>query len=79
MSGPRRSPSGVLTRLTCKLGQLFRTVALCGGHRHVRVASLWLADFRTMGQLAADAPVTIVNGPISVMRARLRTWLARQP
>ena len=36
----------------------------------------WLPYFRTMGQLAADAPVTIINGPIGVMRAKLRAWIA---
>jgi hypothetical protein len=75
--GPRRSPSGVLTLLERELGQPFRDVAICGGHRYVRAAASWLADFRTMRQLAADAPVTIVNGPIGVMRARLRTWLTQ--
>ena len=75
--GPRRSPSGVLTLLARELGQPFRDVAICGGHRYVRVASSWLADFRTMRQLAADAPVTIVNGPIGVMRAKLRAWLTQ--
>ncbi len=75
--GPQRSPSGVLTRLARELGQPFRDVAICGGHRYVHVASSWLADFRVMRQLAADAPVTVVNGPIGVMRARLRAWVAR--
>ena len=75
--GPLRSPSGVLTQLARELGQPFRDVAICGGHRYVRVASSWLADFRTMRQLAADAPVTIVNGPIGVMRAKLRAWLTQ--
>ncbi len=75
--GPRRSPSGVLTLLARELGQPFHDVAICGGHRYVRVASSWLADFRTMRQLAADAPVTIVNGPIGVMRAKLRAWLTQ--
>jgi len=74
---PRRSPSGVLTLLARELGQPFRDVAICGGHRYVRVASSWLADFRVMRQLAADAPVTVINGPIGVMRARLRAWVAR--
>ena len=76
--GPQRSPSGVLTRLVRELGQPFRDVAICGGHRYVRVASSWLPDFRTMDQLAADAPVTIINGPIGMMRSRLRAWLAPQ-
>ena len=62
--GPRRSPSGVLTLLVRELGQPFRDVAICGGYRYVRVASSWLADFRVMRQLAADAPVAIINGPI---------------
>lgn len=75
--GPQRSLSGVLTLLERKLGQPFRDVALCGGHRYVRVASSWLADFRVMRQLAADAPVTVINGPIGVMRAKLRAWVAR--
>ena len=75
--GPRRSPSGVLTLLERELGQPFRDVAICGGHRYVRVAASWLPDFRTMRQLAADAPATIVNGPIGVMRAKLRAWLTQ--
>ncbi len=75
--GPRRSPSGVLTLLVRELGQPFRDVAICGGHRYVRVASSWLPDFRVMRQLAADAPVIVINGPIGVMRARLRAWVAR--
>ena len=76
--GPQRSPSGVLTRLVRELGQPFRDVAICGGHRYIRVASSWLPDFRVMSQLAADAAVTIINGPIGVMRSRLRAWLAPQ-
>ena len=74
--GPQRSPSGVLTRLVRALGQPFRAVAICGGHRYLRVAMSWLPDFRIMGQLAADAPVTTINGPIGVMRAKLRAWIA---
>ena len=46
--GPLRSPSGVLTLLARELGQPFRAVAICGGHRYVRVASSWLPDFRVM-------------------------------
>ena len=46
--GPQRSPSGVLTRLARELGQPFRDVAIFGGHRYVRVASSWLADFRVI-------------------------------
>ena len=75
--GPQRSPSGVLTRLVRELGQPFRDVAICGGHRYMRVASSWLPDFRVMRQLAADASITVINGPIGVMRARLRAWVAR--
>ena len=60
-----------------ELGQPFRDVAICGGHRYVWVASSWLADFRVMRQVAADAPVAIINGPIGVMRARLRAWMTR--
>ncbi len=81
--GPLRSRSGVLTRLARELGQPFRAVVICGGHRCVRVASSWLPDFRAMRQLAADAPVTSakpevcasVNGPIGIMRAKLRAWI----
>ena len=76
--GPRRSPSGVLTLLERELGQPFRAMAICGGHRYVRVACSWLNDFRSMRQLAADAPVTVINGPIGVMRVRLRAWLTEQ-
>ena len=75
--GPRRSPPGLLTLLERELGQPFRAVAICGGHRYVRVASSWLADFRSMRQLAADAPVVVINGPIGVMRAQLRAWLVQ--
>ena len=75
--GPPRSPSGVLTRLVRELGQPFRDVAICGGHRYVRVASSWLPDFRVMRQVTADAPVRIINGPIGVMRARLRAWVTQ--
>ncbi len=73
--GPRRSPSGVLTLLERELGQPFRAVAICGGHRYVRVACSWLPDFQVMHQLAADAPVTVISGPIGTMRAKLRAWL----
>ena len=75
--GPQRSPSGVLTRLVRELGQPFRDVAICGGHRYVRVASSWLPDFRVMRQLAADALATIINGPIGIMRAKLQAWVTR--
>ncbi len=74
--GPQRSPSGVLALLERELGQPFRDVAICGGHRYVRVACSWL-DFRAMRQVAADAPLTVINAPIGVMRARLRAWLAQ--
>jgi len=75
--GRRRSPSEVLTLLKRELGQPFQAVAICGGHRYVRVASSWLPDFRTMRQLAANAPVTVINGPIGIMRARLRAWVTQ--
>ena len=75
--GPQRSPSGVLTRLVRELGRPFRDVAICGGHRYVRVALSWVPDFRVMRQVAADAPVTTINASIGVMRARLRAWLAQ--
>ncbi len=76
--GPQRSPSGVLTLLERELGQPFRDVAICGSHRYVRVACSWLPDFRVMRQVVADAPVTVVNNPIGVMRARLRAWVTQQ-
>ena len=75
--GPQRSPSKVLTLLERELGRPFRAVAICGGHRYVRVASSWLPDFRAMRQVADDAAVTVINGPIGVMRARLRAWVTR--
>ena len=75
--GPRRSPSGVLTLLARELGQAFREVAICGGHRYVRVAASWLPDFRTMRQLTADAPVTVINDQIGAMRSQLRAWVTR--
>jgi len=76
--GPQRSPSGVLTLLERELGQPFRDVAICGGHRYVRVACSWLPDFRVMRQVATDASVTVINAPIGIMRARLRAWLAQE-
>ncbi len=76
--GPQRSPSGVLTLLERELGQPFRDVAICGGHRYVRVACSWLPDFRVMRQVAADASLTVINAPIGIMRARLRAWLAQE-
>jgi len=76
--GPQRSPSGVLTLLERELGQPFRDVAICGGRRYVRVACSWLPDFRAMRQVAADAPLTVINASIGLMRARLRAWLAQE-
>ncbi len=76
--GPQWSPSGVLTLLERELGQPFRDVAICGGHRYVRVACSWLPDFRAMHQVAADASLTVINAPIGPMRARLRAWLAQE-
>jgi len=75
--GRRRSPSEVLTLLERELGQPFRAVAICGGHRYVRVASSWPPDFRTMRQLTDDAAVTVINGPIGMMRGRLRAWVTQ--
>ncbi len=75
--GRRRSPSEVLTLLERELGRPFRAVAICGGHRYVRVASSWLPDFRTMRQLTDDAAVTVINGPIGMMRGRLRAWVTQ--
>lgn len=77
--GPQRTPSYVLRLLELELGQPFRDVAICGGHRYVRVACSWLPDFRIMRQIAADGPVTVINSPIGTMRARLRAWLTGQP
>lgn len=37
----------------------------------------WLPNFRTMRQIAADAPVMIINDRIGVMRSRLRAWVMR--
>ena len=68
----------MLTLLERELGQPFRDVAICGGHRYVRVACSWLPDFRVMRQVATDASVTVINAPIGIMRARLRAWLAQE-
>lgn len=75
--GRPRSPSGVLTFLERELGQPFREVAICGGHRYVRVAQSWLPDFHAMRQVRQDAPVTVINDRIGVMRSRLRAWVVR--
>lgn len=75
--GCPRSPSEVLTFLERELGQPFREVAICGGHRYVRVAQSWLPDFRAMRQVRQDASVTTINDRIGIMRSRLRAWVLR--
>lgn len=73
--GPRIAPLRLLLQLRLELGRPFRDVAICGGHRYVRVARSWLGDFRHFGPVAPDARATVINDPIGVMRSRLRGWL----
>lgn len=73
--GERLSPNGALIRLVRELGRPIREVAICGGHRYVRVASSWLPDCRNMGLVARSAPVTVINDQIGHMRAQLRAWI----
>lgn len=79
-AGPRIAPMQALLQLRREAGRPFQDVAICGGHRYVRVARSWLGDFRHFGPVAPDARVTVIDDRIGVMRSRLRGWLeAGQP
>ena len=62
-------------RLTRELGQPFRDVAVCGGKHYVGVGRAFVAGMTEVGQVAADAPLTIINDQIGYMRAALRAWI----
>lgn len=50
-------------------------VALVGGHLYLAVMRALLAGFVGMGCVLPDARIAEINGPIGVMRRRLRAWL----
>ena len=50
-------------------------VALVGGRLYLAVMQALLAGFVGMGCVRPEARVTVVNGPIGLMRRDLRLWL----
>lgn len=80
-SSPRR-PDTVGLHPACEFasmahagGGAFTNLALVGGHRYICVLESWIVAFRLSGWIAPDARICVVNGPIGVMRQRLRAWL----
>lgn len=53
----------------------FDDVALVGGGLYLQVMRSFLAGFRQMRCVAADARVSEINAPIGMMRQQLRAWL----
>lgn len=56
-------------------GAPFGDVALVGGHLYLRVMRAFLVDFRKFGEIAPDARIVQINGPIGRMRTDLAAWL----
>ena len=55
----------------------FDDLALVGGGLYLAVMRSMLGGFRDMRCVTPDAVVTEINGPIGIMRQRLRAWLNR--
>nr|WP_301288958.1 MULTISPECIES: hypothetical protein [Methylorubrum] len=53
----------------------FEDVALVGGRLYLDVMQAFVAGFVTMGCVRPDARITVINGPIGLMRRDLRHWL----
>jgi len=72
-------PAAEIASMCFAAGRPFRDVAIVGGQRYVRVLMAWLADFRSEGWIGPDARITIINGPVGIMRQQLRQWLDATP
>ena len=66
----------------CEIGSLarhgaapFDDVALVGGQLYIDVMRALLVGFTDMRCVTADARITVINGPIGLMRKHLRAWL----
>lgn len=55
--------------------QAFQDVALVGGHLYLDVMRHFVGLFQREGYVAANARITVINGPIGLMRRDLRIWL----
>lgn len=53
----------------------FTAIALAGGHLYIDVMLELLGLFRMGGYVSGQATVTVINGPIGLMRRELRDWL----
>ncbi|MYZ47886.1 hypothetical protein [Propylenella binzhouense] len=68
-------PGAEIASLSRYGAEPFDEVALVGGSLYLAVMRAMLGGFRDMRCVTPDAVVTEINGPIGIMRRRLRTWL----
>lgn len=70
-----RTGGGVICDMMRAAGGSFTSVAICGGKDYVRVARSFLVEMQDASIVLPEAPVTIINNTIGLMRAELRAWL----
>jgi hypothetical protein len=68
-------PGAEIASLSYHGARPFTDVALVGGHLYLDVMRSFLASFRDMRCVTADARVTVINAGIGVMRPNLHAWL----
>jgi hypothetical protein len=68
-------PAAEVSSMAYAAGSGFKEVALAGGHRYIRVLQAWLPELIDGGWVLGDARISVVNGPIGLMRQQLRAWL----
>lgn len=68
-------PGAEIASLSRYGAEPFDEVALVGGELYLRVMRAMLGGFRDMRCVTPDATLTEINGPIGIMRRRLRAWL----
>lgn len=74
--GDRWNALAVLNRTEIPAGG-WREACVVGGRHYLPALAAILRDLRVFGLLAADAPVTTINGEIGNMRRDLRNWLVQ--
>jgi hypothetical protein len=57
----------------------FDDVALVGGQLYLTVMRSMVSGFQDMQEVTKDARITEINGPIGLMRSKLREWLCQPP
>jgi len=82
--GPRRPdtygmhPGAEIASITRYASEPMEDVALAGGHLYLDVMHAFLEGFRAMGAIEPEARIVEINGPIGLMRRRLRAWLLEE-